>query len=379
MKQLFSFALALLPVFIFAQITCVVTPADTTICFRDSMAFVTVVSAQGNITYRWQKEGIDIPGATNDTLAFPKVLEGDTGTYRCIATRGADTDTSNDARLQMYPRMFIDTLYRYNELGCPGDCKGQFKVKVSGGLPPYAYSWGAGYSQDTIVFGLCFGTYTLSVTDMLGCVLDTSYFVDVLKSPKVTFTRYTKDVEVEVDTIYMQNPTINVKFPDEYRDSIISWSWNFGDGAIISQMNPASHTYISTGKFEIRLIFTDLNNCNDSVRKDSLIVMYAHLKIPLLFTPNGDGYNDKFMIRVLPSEDLTGTNYGSMEFHDAYLGNELVVYDRWGKRVFAATNYKSGDWDGRNLSDGVYFYVLKCTTPYGDEVSKGSVTILRGN
>jgi hypothetical protein len=65
-----------------------------------------------------------------------------------------------------------------------------------------------------------------------------------------------------------------------------------------------------------------------------------------------------------------------MDYRTAYLGTELWVYDRWGKRVFHQVNYKSGDWDGGNCSDGVYFYVLKCNGQYNDEDFKGTVTIL---
>jgi hypothetical protein len=42
------------------------------------------------------------------------------------------------------------------------------------------------------------------------------------------------------------------------------------------------------------------------------------------------------------------------------------------------TDYKSKDWDGDRMADGTYFYILRLTGMYGDEVQKGSVTILRG-
>jgi len=59
-------------------------------------------------------------------------------------------------------------------------------------------------------------------------------------------------------------------------------------------------------------------------------------------TPNGDGTNDLFTIRNV----------------DAYDYNKLTIQSRWGTIVYQVENYQN-DWDGGNVSDGVYFYVLE--------------------
>jgi gliding motility-associated-like protein len=73
---------------------------------------------------------------------------------------------------------------------------------------------------------------------------------------------------------------------------------------------------------------------------NELMLSFNHaVEIPNVFTPNGDGINDTF-------------SFANIElFHE----NELQVFDRYGKEVFARTNY-SGDWSGGNLSAGVYYY-----------------------
>jgi hypothetical protein len=85
--------------------------------------------------------------------------------------------------------------------------------------------------------------------------------------------------------------------------------------------------------------------------------------------------NESFIITL---EDDPEKNFG-----DAYLSNELLILDRWGRKVYSKANYRSdkkgGDWTGENLSDGVYYYLLKCHGYYSDEVFKGSVTILRSH
>jgi gliding motility-associated-like protein len=243
-------------------------------------------------------------------------------------------------------------------------------VQVSGGTqfknyPPYIYEWGGGFSQDTIVFGLCRGHYTLKVTDSLFCSIDTSYFVDALKSPKVDFEFLPRD------TIYLTNPNVQVFFSDTARPYMTNWTFDFGDSTIIPNLNPSSHTYARTGTFPVRLKFTDTNGC-DTVITHDLVVKVAELQITNLLTPNGDLSNDSFKIKMIdPGADP------NIDFSEAYLSNEFVVFDRWGKKVFDKKGFKSEGWDGANLSDGTYFYILKCHGQYSDEVFKGSVTILR--
>jgi PKD repeat protein len=368
MKQFLISVFLIIGYHSFAQITCTISPADTTVCFRDSVAFRTNVVGTGDITFQWLKNNVIIPDADTSILPIPVVDYPDTAVYHCIVSNGVFTDTSNAAMLRMHPKMKIDTLYRYNALGCPESCKGQFKALVSGGAPPYNYDWGAaGFSQDTIFFGLCKGTYTFTVSDTNNCSLDSSYYVDVLKLPKIDF------VIEPPDTVYLTKPTINVFFPDSSEYHLTNWEWEFGDStAQTPNVNPATYIFPDTTKpdiYNIKLNFTDQNGCDTTIIHN-ISVKQPKLLIPNVFTPDNNDINETFMI------ELEGTD---IDFNEAYLGNELQILDRWGRKVFSKTNYKSGDWDGAKLSDGAYFYILKCHGYYGDDVFRGSVTILRSH
>jgi hypothetical protein len=103
-------------------------------------------------------------------------------------------------------------------------------------------------------------------------------------------------------------------------------------------------------------------------------------------TPNGDGANDYFEI----VEDTgtgeengggvfkAGNNPDAIDLSKYYISNTLVVFNRWGQKVYEADNYMN-DWDGGGLIDGVYFYVLECHGEYEDKTYTGSVMILNGN
>lgn len=79
--------------------------------------------------------------------------------------------------------------------------------------------------------------------------------------------------------------------------------------------------------------------------------------VPNVITPNGDGDNDALVI----------------EYLDLYPGSELLIFDRWGRKVFEATDYKN-DWDGGDNADGTYFYILNITDP-DNTVLKGTITL----
>ena len=375
---IFSFFASLL---VMGQVQVKVKPADTTRCFKYSIRFTAFVAGAGTsvISYHWQKNFIDITGATDSTYLISQVKVSSPGIYRCIVTVNGVNDTSNNAQLRMHPKMKLDTFYRYNQLGCARIdttsnplCIGQYKTLVSGGTrfknyPPYIYDWAGGFSQDTIAFGLCPGRpIAFKVTDSLGCSLDTVFHVETLLSPKVEFEFIPKDT-----VIYLTNPTVQVVFNDTNKRHISNWTWNFGDGVKIANLNPVSHTYAQStkpGQVAVKLSFTDLNGC-DSVVIRVIDVKIADLKITNLVTPNGDGSNDAFKIQL---KDGNATD----DFRMAYLSNEFTVFDRWGKKIYSKTDYKSEDWDGANLPDGTYFYILSCKGQYGTDVLRGSVTLL---
>ncbi|ALI97792.1 gliding motility-associated C-terminal domain-containing protein [Rufibacter tibetensis] len=77
---------------------------------------------------------------------------------------------------------------------------------------------------------------------------------------------------------------------------------------------------------------------------------------PNIITPNADGKNDFFVIK----------NRGE--------NAHLEIYNRWGKLVFKTDRYQD-EWDGKDLSEGTYFYVFD--GPGACQPLKGWVEIVR--
>lgn len=78
-------------------------------------------------------------------------------------------------------------------------------------------------------------------------------------------------------------------------------------------------------------------------------IIVANLRVYTGITPNGDGLNDNWIIDGI----------------EQYPENEIIIYSRWGDKVWEGTNYDNVNvvWDGRNkngneLPDATYIYYI---------------------
>ena len=197
------------------------------------------------------------------------------------------------------------------------------------------------------------------------------------------------------DTAYIQNPYVKFTFEGDV-DSIEynSWSWAFYDnpddlGEITSTsiLREPTNVYYQESKasqpFRVELNVKSVDYGCDTTFSSNIIVLPVKLKIPNVFTPNGDGINDFFIIDNDPTggteEDKDETTRGFEHesynpLRDYYLRTELTIFNRWGRVVYKSSDYRN-DWDGGNLPDGTYFYVLECVGERDNHRYQGSVAI----
>jgi gliding motility-associated-like protein len=139
--------------------------------------------------------------------------------------------------------------------------------------------------------------------------------------------------------------------PDE-----IKWLWSTGStNPIIRVIEPGIYT-----------LTADWNGCKTS---DEIVVKKdCYTDIPNSFTPNGDGNNDYFYPRQLISR-------GVIQF-------SMVIYNRWGQKVFETNSIDGRGWDGKlngkDQPSGVYVYQMSVS--FKDNTSEqytGNVTLIR--
>ena len=93
----------------------------------------------------------------------------------------------------------------------------------------------------------------------------------------------------------------------------------------------------------------------------------SKLEFPNAFSPNGDGYND-----VLRAK----------EGYQSIVSFEAAVFSRWGRKLYS-WNSPAGGWNGkvngRTVSDGVYFLVVKAKGADGRKYNiKKTISVLTG-
>ena len=141
-------------------------------------AFQVQASGSPNtFTFQWKKDGVDIPGATSDTLSFTGVTPAEVGTYSVTVTNPAGTVKSREATLILlegaglpaYPTIVTPPADQSVNSGSSVS----FSV-VATGTPPVTYQWQkngtsiSGATSDTLslanVTAADAGTYTVIVT-----------------------------------------------------------------------------------------------------------------------------------------------------------------------------------------------------------------------
>ena len=117
------------------------------------------------------------------------------------------------------------------------------------------------------------------------------------------------------------------------------------------------YTYENSGLYDVKMVskkISEFHTCADTVYIDDLIsIDSSWFKAPNVFTPNGDGTNDEFVVLFWSMKEVN-----------------ISIFNRWGKRIHF---YKDSDvqgfedtypqtiWDGRvgggrMASPGVYYY-----------------------
>ncbi|MCK4662341.1 MAG: immunoglobulin domain-containing protein [Bacteroidales bacterium] len=93
---------------VYENISITFQPQNKTACSGENISFIVTASGT-NLSYQWQKDGVDIAGETNTSLIINGVIAGDAGIFRCIITGNCGSANSNPATLVVYENTVITT------------------------------------------------------------------------------------------------------------------------------------------------------------------------------------------------------------------------------------------------------------------------------
>lgn len=364
------------------------TPAtgNDTVCFESSVS-ISTVDHNSDFRYAWDFNGLEISSSNSFEYSFNQ-----DGALTVIVSDTND-NVINTCSTSIFVRDEINITFEQLQLTCNDEeNRGSAKVKatVTSGGSHCTFKWtrasGSSINQSyvtntdttSVVVGLyAYARYKLMVTNEFGCSKTVEYYPKGFPFPDV-------QIVSNPDTAYIQNPTVLFTYNNLSEDSldveIINHSWDFGDEET-SILEEATHVFERSAVFTVTLRITTSDGCDTTYTRE-MVVCPVNLFIPNVITPNGDGYNDYFMIKDDPSAAANGSDKSEpsdyLELGRYYERTELVIFNRWGRTVYQSNNYQN-DWDGGNLPDGTYFYVLKCFGHTEDKTYQGSVTIFRGH
>ncbi|MES2514355.1 MAG: gliding motility-associated C-terminal domain-containing protein [Bacteroidota bacterium] len=178
------------------------------------------------------------------------------------------------------------------------------------------------------------GDYVVTVTDNVSGCTNTS---------TITVT------SVAVTAAFTANPTsgtapLLVNFTNQTPGVGNVYSWNFGDdNNNTSTLTNPDHTYNSTGTYTVLLVVSNGGGCTATATLSIDVFENSSIIVPNVFTPNGDGKNDIFRITTTGIKDLN-----------------CDIFNRWGTKV-ANISGVNGTWDGSNVNDGTFFFILTAT------------------
>lgn len=272
---------------------------------------------------------------TLDAVYTPSHSEYNAGSVTLTLTTdnpdGPCTASSSNVTISCYEQPSVSFSAGVSA-GCPVHCTNFDNTSTIGTGSIINWQWDFGdNSQGSSLEepSNCFtssGLYDVKLvaTSNNGCVdsLVLSHLVTVYELPVAEFT-------TTPDPATILDPAI--VFNNQSSTDVTYWQWDFGDGNTLAPDNAnPSHSYGDTaGTYLVTLIVQNVNGCYDTIQHPVVVGPAFTFYIPNAFSPNGDGFNDRFF----------GKGLGI----DKY---DLWIFDRWGNMVFHTENL-SDSWDGK--------------------------------
>lgn len=208
------------------------------------------------------------------------------------------------------------------------------------------------------------GTYSVSyaITDGNGCtnVDQVDYVLPIPISPSFDFEMICNELEL-ISTVADPN-------------NAYEYSWYLENELIALFANP-TYYFDNSGSFQLGLTVTDEYGCSYSNAEQVLLQNSLNLEgffVPNVFTPNGDNYNDSFIIPPAVS---------------ACLNYEISIFNRWGQLIYSMTPsteaFAGEDFNGNPVPEGVYYYTLEIleypcsSTPALQPFCSGTISLFR--
>ena len=364
---------------------------DTTICSgQKPHRFTGSVATGGTGLYNYQwldstaaKNLTAIPAATQ--VNFPNTTSLDVTTFykRQVTSGGCSVKSSSTITVNVLPPITNNIISASQTAVCGGTVPEPVTGEsLSGGSGTFLYLWEQSTDGGTNWMPAQ-GTNTLSIYQPPVLTNAMKYRRKVRSGPSDCCSSTSPDIDISIDPkpespVYAGKDTTIYSFEKNFRmdaaPPVISGEtglWTVLDpmtGIIADVSDPKTEvSNLSRGK---NLFLWTITNGPCNLADSVSIELYGDF-IPQGFSPNGDGWNNTFIIE--------GLNLMDQQIA------ELTVLNGAGTVVFSTSNRDNREWinwDGKNnkgvdLPEGTYYYILKITTKDNRVIKKSGFIILK--
>ena len=231
------------------------------------------------------------------------------------------------------------------------------------GFPPYTITAAGQLLEDVSAFPVTIdvlaGDYTVELTDDLGCTVSQPVSIAQGISPALS---------IDGPLVLEQGDTLTLRPMINFDPEILEWR-PAGQLSCSDCLNPVLEASEST---TLLLTASLGNGCSATANVQVLVERRVDIYAPNIFSPNGDGRNDRFTLFSAP---------GQIDRIE-----RMEIYDRWGNQVFTQTDFPPNNvavgWDGtfrgEPLGSGVFTYYAQVRLSTGRTIlQKGDVTLIR--
>ncbi len=294
----------------------------------------TIEGGSGGFVYLWMPGGENTPGLTNVPA----------GTYILKVTDVKDCISSDTIKVEE-PKYITTDVYT-TDPSCAGESNGEITLIPQGGTPAYSITWlengGSGQTADS----LGAGSYHVNIRDLNGCFMDT---MAILKEPDPLIIGMNTENPYCPDA---DNGSLSINVSGGSEPYMIDWEGDY-QGEYLEDLY--SGIYI----VKVR----DNNGC---MLSDTAIITSDNedcLEVYDAFTPNGDGFNDTWVIKNI----------------ELYPEAIVEIFNRWGELIYRSDKGYNNPWDGtyrgRELPIDSYHYII--STGKNRIPKVGNVTIIK--
>ncbi len=325
------------------QITIVPTPeppvisldGPITICADQTTTLVSSY-ATGN---QWLAEGVEIQGATDNTLVVNVQ-----GSFSVQVTNSLGcTAVSEPIFITVKPVSPLSILANPDTIVC-GNIPVAVELTASAGF--VSYTWSPQGDSQTIIANSA-GTWSVIAFNQDGCSSEASISIIVAPAIEVEVSSPVLYDNFNVSVVGGNDGSIDLSISGQGSPSGVSWS---GPNGFTSNQEDLFNLF--AGFYTVTV--SDEFGCE--IQDTITLIEPGDIKLPNGFTPNGDGFNDFYVIKGI----------------QGYPENQVNIFNRWGNLVFSSKGY-TNNWqgnsnDGNVLPDGTYFIVVDLNKEGKDDI-----------